>query len=77
MAANTEMARLDSIPAATLNALLSLDTTVLGALAENAGALGALAENAEALGALAENAEALLALVEDDGGGDDENTETT
>lgn len=63
MAANTEMARLDSIPAATLNALLSLDTT----------ALGALAENAEALGALAENAEALLALVEDDGGETDPN----
>lgn len=71
MAANTEMARLDSIPAATLNALLSLDTTSLNALVDNAGALGALAENAEAL----------LALIEDDGGETDpdggENTSNT
>ena len=56
MAANTEMSRLDSLPTETLNALLSLDTTTLGALVENA----------EALNDLAENAEALLALIEDD-----------
>ena len=66
MAANTEMSRLDSLPTATMNALLSLDTTALDALAENATALNALAENATALNSLAENAEALLALIEDD-----------
>ncbi len=56
MAASTPMGRLDSLPQATIEALLSMDTE----------ALTALTENAEALASLAENAEALLALLPDD-----------
>lgn len=42
MDANVEMSRLDSIPTATLNALLALDTETLNTLVENADALLAL-----------------------------------
>lgn len=52
MDANVEMSRLDSIPTATLNALLALDTETLNTLVENADTLSTLVENADALLAL-------------------------
>lgn len=77
MAANTPMGRLDSLPQATIEALLSMDTDALTSLTENATALASLAENATALASLAENAEALLALLPDDAGNDTEGGEPT
>lgn len=62
MGASTEMSRLDSLPTATLNALLGLDTDSLDDLATAKTALLALAETSTALLALAEQSEALLAL---------------
>ena len=67
MAANTPMGRLDSLPQATIEALLSMDTD----------ALTSLTQNATALASLAENAEALLALLPDDAGNDTEGGEPT
>ena len=67
MAANTPMGRLDSLPQATIEALLTLDTD----------ALTSLTQNATALASLAENAEALLALLPDDAGNDTEGGEPT
>ena len=67
MAANTPMGRLDSLPQATIEALLAMDTD----------ALTSLTDNATALASLAENAEALLALLPDDAEDDTEGNEPT
>ena len=66
MGAATEMSRLDSIPTATLNGLLGLDTDGLDDLADAKTALLALAEQSEALLALAAKKDEILANLPED-----------
>lgn len=64
MAASTPMGRMDSVPQATIEALLGMDTAKLDKLAKKQTELTALAGAKEPLLALAESADALLALIE-------------
>lgn len=70
MAANTPIARLDMAEAEVLDALLTLDTDKVNALAAKKTALLALADVKTALVALAAKKDELLALLDTEASGE-------